>query len=85
MDLIFPDPILELANESGIEEAEKGTGIICSHCHCEIKGRVYQCNNQYFDQYCWNLRFILQMGDEEEQRKKDLHRFLSSEREGPKD
>jgi hypothetical protein len=45
----------------------------------EIKGRLHQYNNKYYDSYCWNLRFILKMGDEEEQRREDLRRFLDKE------
>jgi len=81
MELIFPDPILESAVSQEFEETVKSSGILCTHCNMEIKGRVHQYNNQYFDSYCWNLRFILRMGDEEEQRKEELRTFLSSQRE----
>lgn len=80
--LFFPDPIIEKAVLSGLEDPEKGTGILCAHCHKEIKGRLHQYNNQYFDSYCWNLRFILKMGDEEEQRAEDLRKFLSNLEKG---
>ena len=78
MDLIFPDGCLETVASLEMEETERSTGIMCNHCHRMIKGRVHQYNNQFFDSYCWNLRFILRMGDEEEQRKEDLKEYLSS-------
>ena len=78
MDLIFPDPVLDEVAADGSEDPNKGTGILCTHCHKEIKGKVHQYNNQYFDSYCWNLRFILKMGDEEEHRSDELRKFLSN-------
>jgi hypothetical protein len=78
ISLFFPDPVLNRAMFDQPEDSKKGTGILCSHCHTEIKGRVHQYGNQYFDSYCWNLRFILKMGDEEEQRKDELKRFLAN-------
>jgi hypothetical protein len=74
--LFFPDPIIEKAVQTDLDFPEKGTGFLCTHCHREIKGRLHQYNNQYFDTYCWNLRFILKMGDEEEQRTEELRGFL---------
>jgi len=80
MVLIFPDPMLEAAVSQEMEDAVESSGILCSHCHQEIRGKVHQYNNQFFDPYCWNLRFILRMGDEEEQRREDLRTFLSAQR-----
>jgi hypothetical protein len=77
--LLFPDPVIDTFSMEGTQESEKGTGILCSHCHREIKGTLRQYNNQYFDSYCWNLRFILKMGDEEEQRKDEMRTSLRSQ------
>ena len=78
----FPDPVLEEFIKIDIEEPDQGTGILCTHCHREIRGRIHQYNNQYFDSYCWNLRFILKMGDEEEQRKDELRKYLANQKAG---
>jgi hypothetical protein len=75
--LFFPDPLIDKAVQMDLDDPEVGTGILCTHCHKEIKGRLRQYNNQYFDSYCWNLRFILKMGDEEEQRPEERRSFLS--------
>ncbi|MBN1390165.1 MAG: hypothetical protein JXA22_05940 [Candidatus Thermoplasmatota archaeon] len=77
MGLIFPDPVLDAASTQETERNEALTGVICSHCHKEIRGKVHRSNNHSYDTYCWNLRFILRMGDEEEQRREDLRRTLS--------
>lgn len=74
---LFPDPVLNNIPFIDTKEDPKGTGIICSHCHKEIRGRVHQWGIHSYDTYCWNLRFILGTGDEEELKKEELRRFLA--------
>ncbi len=76
--LFFPDPVLEEAVCDIPQNEDKGTGVICSHCHMEIKGTVHRYGNQFFDPYCWNLRFILGIGKDEEHRKEHLRKYLGS-------
>jgi len=76
--MFFPDPLLDIAAIDQPGETAKGTGILCGHCHTEIKGKLHQYGNQYFDSYCWNLRFILKLGDEKEQKKDELKKFLAN-------
>lgn len=75
---MFPDPVLVAAIPLDMEEIEGPTGIVCSYCHKEIRGKVHNHNSRSYDSYCWNLRFILGIGDEEKQKKEELRAFLSS-------
>ncbi|MFO8050155.1 MAG: hypothetical protein R6V01_00445 [Thermoplasmatota archaeon] len=75
--MLFPDPFMDVSTLMDARRGPKGSGILCSHCHREIKGKVYQWGIHSYDTYCWNLRFILGAGDEEELRKEELRRFLA--------
>ncbi|MEA3558015.1 MAG: hypothetical protein U9R75_02055 [Candidatus Thermoplasmatota archaeon] len=77
VQMFFPDPILDISTYLDMKNDPKGTGIICSHCQKEIKGKIHRWGAYSYDTYCWNLRFILGSGDEEELRKEELRRFLA--------
>ncbi len=75
---MFPDPVLEKAVHDIPLDEDRGSGVICSHCHMAIKGTVHRYGNQLFDPYCWNLRFILGIGKDEGQREELLRKYLES-------
>jgi hypothetical protein len=33
--------------------------IICAHCYRPIKGKYHQSGNNYYDEYCWQFRFVI--------------------------
>jgi hypothetical protein len=33
--------------------------IICSHCYKPIKGKYYQSGKDYYDEFCWQFRYVI--------------------------
>ena len=66
--MLFPDSTLEVPVLMRYPEPKKRTGILCSHCHLEIVGNVHQLGNRYFDSYCWQLRFVIDLSEGEEEK-----------------
>lgn len=52
-DIIFSSQVMDIA-----EEYTQVSDKRCSHCHRKIVGRVHQIGNRYYDDYCWQFRFI---------------------------
>ncbi len=57
------DPILnmELSDDDEIlkDPLFLSQPLICSHCHIPIKGKYYQSGKDYYDEYCWQFRFVI--------------------------
>ena len=58
--MFFPDPVLESHSTDEPRPYLKRTGLICSHCHKEIRGRFHNLGNKFYDEYCFSLRYILE-------------------------
>lgn len=62
LNMLF-DPILnsELVEEEEMQ-FEPGTTnqpLICAHCHRLIKGKYFQSGKNYYDEFCWQFRFVI--------------------------
>jgi hypothetical protein len=57
----------------------KKTGMICSHCHKEIRGKMFNLGNRFFDEYCWSLRFILDAQEAEGKRLNELKKRMETD------
>ena len=33
--------------------------MICAHCYRPIKGKYFQSGKDYYDEYCWQFRFVI--------------------------
>ncbi len=33
--------------------------LICAHCYRPIKGKLFQSGNNFYDEYCWQFRFVI--------------------------
>ena len=33
--------------------------MICAHCYRPIKGKYFQSGKNYYDEYCWQFRFVI--------------------------
>lgn len=75
-NLFFPDKTLDRHVLTDRRPYLKRTGIICSHCHKEIRGKFYNIGNKFFDQYCWSLRYILEAQELEVERVQELRRHM---------
>ncbi|MDG6226018.1 MAG: hypothetical protein QCI82_10975 [Candidatus Thermoplasmatota archaeon] len=69
--MLFPDLVLgsqaiDIAHEF-IQISDKR----CSHCHRKIIGNVHQLGNRYYDDYCWQFRFINDNSDDKTDRIKE--------------
>jgi hypothetical protein len=60
---MFFDPVL---NSSLVEDEillidpqSYSQPMICAHCYRGIKGKYYQSGNNYYDEYCWQFRFVI--------------------------
>lgn len=79
MDLFFPDPVIE---SSILEEPViylKRTGLFCSHCNKEIRGKIHNLGPKFYDDYCWSLRFILEAQEVEIERHAELRKRIDHE------
>ena len=57
------DPVLNSAcsEEESIlyEPGSLNKPLICSHCYQPIKGKFFQSGENYYDEYCWQFRFVV--------------------------
>jgi hypothetical protein len=55
------DPVLN----SAVSADELVVGIFgqqimtCSHCHMPIKGRFHRSGEEYYDDYCWQFKYVI--------------------------
>ena len=61
--MFFPDPVLDKAALGLLKVKPKRTGVLCTHCHREIRGRILMDEGRKFDEYCWQFRFSIREGD----------------------
>ncbi len=60
--MIF-DPVLD--STVSVEEDETilrdifNQPILCAHCYRAIKGKYFQSGKNYYDEYCWQFRFVV--------------------------
>jgi hypothetical protein len=54
----------------------KKTGLLCSHCHKEIRGKLYNSGMKFYDEYCWSLRYILEAQESELERTTELRKRM---------
>jgi hypothetical protein len=74
--LFFQDPILETHVLSDRRPILKRTGILCSHCHKEIRGKLHNLGNRFYDDYCWSLRYILEAQESEMERYQEMRKKM---------
>jgi hypothetical protein len=79
--LFFLDPVLEQRILTERRPYLKRTGMLCSHCHKEIRGRLYNLGNKFFDEYCWSLRYILEAQESEMERTQELRKKMVIEKD----
>ena len=56
------DPVLSqyINDESFIfGKSQVDSGFVCSHCYSRIFGKVHRIGNDFFDTYCYSMRYIL--------------------------
>ena len=61
-DRLFFDPVLNyfIMEESLLyNKVQEDSGLVCSHCYKRILGKVYRIENDYFDAFCYSMRFSL--------------------------
>ena len=75
-NLFFPDSTLDMYVVADKRPYLKRTGMICSHCHKEIRGKIYNLGNRFFDEYCWSLRYILEAQEIEMERTQELRKHM---------
>lgn len=76
--LIFNDPVLDQVSMTTDTPYKKRTGLICCHCHNEIRGQIFNMGNQFFDEYCWSLRFILEAQRKEQDRLTEMRKRMET-------
>ncbi|MDP7266290.1 MAG: hypothetical protein QGH39_12115 [Candidatus Thermoplasmatota archaeon] len=56
------DPILDrmMNDHLDLYGSDKGdSGFVCSHCYKRIYGKVHRIETNYFDAFCYSMRFSL--------------------------
>ena len=57
------DPVLNSAcsEEESIlyEPGSMNKPLICSHCYRPIKGKYFQSGENFYDEYCWQFKFVI--------------------------
>jgi hypothetical protein len=56
------DPILNSVLSEDIEGSEYqhlGKPLVCAHCYRPIKGRLHQSGENFYDEYCWQFKFVI--------------------------
>lgn len=76
IELFFPDPVIETAVIEEPAPLLKKSGLICCHCHKEIKGKVYNMGPLFFDRYCWSLRYIIEAQQMDRDRSMELRKRM---------
>ena len=46
-------------DESVLTEPGSTQPLICAHCYKPIKGKYFQSGENYYDEYCWQFKFII--------------------------
>ena len=70
---IFPDTMINSALLSDLyEEWAEAEDIpfqiprLCAHCQRFIRGRQYEYKGKYYDAYCWQFRYVVDPGPQED-------------------
>ena len=56
------DPVINSAFSDDIRIFDVGSlskPLVCSHCHKPIKSRLYQSGENFYDEYCWQFKFVI--------------------------
>ena len=56
------DPVLDKVyteDEFLVEPGGFNKPLMCAHCYRPIKGRYYQSGKNYYDEFCWQFRFVI--------------------------
>ena len=57
------DPVLNSVfaaeDEVLVDPATFTQPLICAHCYRAIKGKYFQSGKNYYDEYCWQFRFVI--------------------------
>ena len=56
------DPILNLVISDEDEDVVVnylGKPLMCSHCYRPIKGTLHQSGENFYDEHCWQFKFVI--------------------------
>jgi hypothetical protein len=56
------DPVLNSLNTDSELQMEPGglnKPLRCAHCYMPIKGRYHQSGKDFYDDYCWQFRYVI--------------------------
>jgi len=56
------DPVLNsVLNDDAlmIQEGPFVKSLVCAHCYKPIKGKYFQSGENYYDEYCWQFKFVI--------------------------
>jgi hypothetical protein len=55
------DPILNesISGSDTMVRTETLQPMFCSHCNMPIKGKFHQSGENYYDDYCWQFKFVI--------------------------
>lgn len=42
-----------------IEQDAFSQPLICAHCYRPIKGKFFQSGKNFYDEFCWQFRFVI--------------------------
>ena len=62
--MLFFDPVVNRGALESVELDVIKPKHICSHCFKPITGKVHREGMRYYDEYCWQLRYILGFGED---------------------
>ena len=79
--MFFPDPVLESQVFLKPQPYLKRTGLICSHCHKDIRGKLHNIGNKFYDDYCYSLRYILEAQELEHEKHSELRKRMEIPRD----
>jgi hypothetical protein len=74
--LFFPDPVVDSIVLDEPMPYLKRTGLICSHCHKEIRGKLFNLGTKFYDEYCFSLRYILEAQEADHERHAELRKKM---------
>ena len=56
------DPVLNTIytdEEVQLEPGGFNKPLLCAHCYRPIKGKYFQSGKNYYDEFCWQFRFVI--------------------------
>ena len=56
------DPVLNSAFESEevqVNPESRSQPLVCSHCNQPIKGKYHQSEKNFYDEYCWQFKYVI--------------------------